>query len=58
MPLAGSQELAHRLPRATLRAFDGDLHDVLDEHDRDDAHDVVAAFVNGVTAPAFVRPDA
>jgi acylglycerol lipase len=59
VPLAVSQEVAHRLPRATLRVFDGDLHDVLNEHDRDDVHDVVAAFVNGVTTdPLVVRGNA
>ena len=58
VPLAVSQEVAHRLPRATLRVFDGDLHDVLNEHDRDDVHDVVAAFVNGVTEPVAVRGNA
>ena len=34
-----------QLPRATLRSFPGDLHDVLNEHDRDTVHDVVATFV-------------
>ena len=52
VPLAGPQEVAARLPQATLRVFAGDLHDVLNEHDRDDVHDAVAEFVNRVTEPA------
>jgi hypothetical protein len=32
----------------------GDLHDVLDEHDRDAVHDVVAAFVLAQARPAAV----
>jgi alpha-beta hydrolase superfamily lysophospholipase len=49
VPLAISEEVARRLPHASLRVFAGDLHDVLNEHDRDDVHDVVADFVNEVT---------
>jgi alpha-beta hydrolase superfamily lysophospholipase len=49
VPLPVSQEVAARLPRASLRVFPGDLHDVLNEHDRDDVHDVVARFVDRVT---------
>jgi len=52
VPLVGPQEAAARLPQATLRVFAGDLHDVLNEHDRDDVHDVVAEFVDRVTEPA------
>lgn len=52
VPLDGPQEAAARLPRATLRVFAGDLHDVLNEHDRDDVHDAVAEFVDRVTEPA------
>ncbi len=54
VPLAGPQEVAARLPQATLRVFAGDLHDVLNEHDRDGVHDAVAEFVNRVTEPAVV----
>lgn len=52
VPLSVSEEVAARLPRATLRVFTGDLHDVLNEHDRDDVHDVVAEFLDHVTEPA------
>ncbi len=45
VPVEHSRALVARLPRATLRTFPGDLHDVLNEHDRDAVHDVVAAFV-------------
>ncbi|MGY1733285.1 alpha/beta fold hydrolase [Geodermatophilus sp. SYSU D01045] len=45
VPVAHSRALVARLPRATLRTFPGDLHDVLNEHDRDAVHDVVAGFV-------------
>lgn len=38
---------------ATLRVFPGDLHDVLNEHDRDIAHEGLVAFVDEFTlAPA------
>jgi acylglycerol lipase len=53
VPIEISRELAARLPRATLRTFPGDLHDILNEHDRDAVHDVVAEFVRtqvGLTA--------
>ncbi|HET9944107.1 MAG TPA: alpha/beta fold hydrolase [Actinomycetes bacterium] len=52
VPVEVSREVASRLPRATLRTFPGDLHDILNEHDRDDVHDVVAEFVGRVRAPA------
>ena len=52
VPVAVSREVASRLPGATLRTFPGDLHDVLNEHDRDDVHDVVAEFVGQVATPA------
>ncbi|MGY1697439.1 MULTISPECIES: alpha/beta fold hydrolase [unclassified Geodermatophilus] len=45
VPVEDSRALAAQLPRATLRTFPGDLHDVLNEHDRDRVHDVVAGFV-------------
>ncbi|MGY1687605.1 alpha/beta fold hydrolase [Geodermatophilus sp. SYSU D00867] len=52
VPLENSRALVARLPRATLRTFPGDLHDVLNEHDRDAVHDVVAAFVLAQVRPA------
>ena len=51
VPVADSWAIAAQLPRATVREFPGDLHDVLNEHDRDAVHDVVAGFVQRVTAP-------
>jgi acylglycerol lipase len=45
VPIEGSRALVAQLPQATLRTFPGDLHDVLNEHDRDTVHDVVAEFV-------------
>ena len=51
VPVAVAQEVAAGLQNATLRVFPGDLHDVLNEHDRDDVHEVVAEFVGRVTAP-------
>ena len=56
VPLTVSQEVAARLPGAELRVFPGDLHDVLNEHDRDAVHEVVAEFVGRVTASAPVAP--
>jgi alpha-beta hydrolase superfamily lysophospholipase len=58
VPLAVPEEVAKRLPQSMLRVFAGDLHDVLNEHDRDDVHDVVAAFVNDVSAPGPIRSNA
>jgi acylglycerol lipase len=57
VPVGDSRALAAQLPRATLRTFPGDLHDVLNEHDRDAVHDVVAAFVSSAVglAPASGR---
>jgi acylglycerol lipase len=52
VPVDDSRALVAQLPRATLRTFPGDLHDVLNEHDRDAVHEVVAEFVRtqvGVT---------
>jgi alpha-beta hydrolase superfamily lysophospholipase len=42
--------VAQTMPQAALRVFPGDLHDVLNEHDRDAVHDVVAAFLGTVLA--------
>ncbi len=55
VPVEHSRTLVARLPRATLRTFPGDLHDVLNEHDRDAVHDVVAEFVLAQVRPAAVR---
>ena len=55
VPVEVSRSVAPRLPRAEIRTFPGDLHDVLNEHDRDQVHDVVATWLAGVlTAPADV----
>ncbi len=48
VPIADARANVAQLPRARLAAFPGDLHDVLNEHDRDVVHETVAAFV---TAP-------
>lgn len=45
VPLSVPREVAERLPDATLRVFPGDLHDVLNEHDRDRVHDVVTGWL-------------
>ena len=45
VPVEDSRALVAQLPRATLRTFPGDLHDVLNEHDRETVHEVVAEFV-------------
>jgi alpha-beta hydrolase superfamily lysophospholipase len=46
---------AARLPDARIVAFPGDLHDVLNEHDREAVHEVVADFVTeSAVAPALV----
>jgi acylglycerol lipase len=55
VPVEDSRALVARLPRATLRTFPGDLHDVLNEHDRDAVHDVVAAFVLAHVGAPSVR---
>jgi acylglycerol lipase len=55
VPVEDSRAIVAQLPRATLRTFPGDLHDVLNEHDRDAVHDVVAAFVVAQVEQAAVR---
>jgi alpha-beta hydrolase superfamily lysophospholipase len=50
VPLADSRHVASALPHATLATFRGDLHDVVNEHDRDTVHDTIAAFLLGVSA--------
>ena len=53
VPLEVARSVASRVPAAELRTFPGDLHDVLNEHDRDDVHDVVATWLaDRVTASA------
>jgi alpha-beta hydrolase superfamily lysophospholipase len=54
VPVADTHAVASRLPQATVRTFPGDLHDVLNEHDRDVVHDVVAAFLGTAVAPRAV----
>ena len=39
VPVSVARSVAAALPRATLRVFPGDLHDVLNEHDRDIVHE-------------------
>jgi acylglycerol lipase len=56
VPVTDSQTVAQTLPHATLRVFPGDLHDVLNEHDRDAVHDTVAAFVGTVVAGSAGAP--
>ena len=50
VPVSVPRTVQERLPRATLQVFGGDLHDVLNEHDRDAVHEVVARFVDSVAA--------
>ena len=45
VPVPIARDVAAALPQATLRVFPGDLHDVLNEHDRDAVHDEVVDFV-------------
>jgi acylglycerol lipase len=45
VPVDDARRVAAQLPQASLRTFPGDLHDVLNEHDRDVVHDTVAAFL-------------
>jgi acylglycerol lipase len=54
VPVSVAQSVAATLPQATLRVFPGDLHDVLNEHDRDVVHDELVAFVDEL-APATER---
>jgi alpha-beta hydrolase superfamily lysophospholipase len=52
--VADTHAVADRLPQATVRTFPGDLHDVLNEHDRDAVHDVVVAFLDSAIASRAV----
>jgi acylglycerol lipase len=54
VPVEDSRALAAQLPNATLHTFPGDLHDVLNEHDRDAVHDVAAEFVSTQVGRATV----
>jgi acylglycerol lipase len=50
VPVSHARFVAAALPHATLRTFRGDLHDVLNEHDRDAVHHAVVRFVERVAA--------
>ena len=45
VPIDDARANVASLPQARLSAFPGDLHDVLNEHDREVVHETVAAFV-------------
>jgi acylglycerol lipase len=49
VPIDDARANVAALPQARLTSFPGDLHDVLNEHDRDVVHGSVAAFVNAST---------
>ena len=55
VPVDNARHVVEQLPRATLRTFRGDLHDVLNEHDGDKVHDVVAAFVTSIAGRLSVH---
>jgi alpha-beta hydrolase superfamily lysophospholipase len=52
VPVSDARFVAAALPRAELAVFPGDLHDVLNEHDRDAVHDLVVRFLDRVQATA------
>lgn len=54
VPVSVARYAAATLPQATLRVFPGDLHDVLNEHDRDVVHEALVSFLDEV-APATER---
>ena len=54
-PVSDARFVARALPRATLTTFPGDLHDVLNEHDRDAVHAAVLQFLDRVPAPRPAR---
>jgi len=56
VPLADAMANAAQLPRAAMATFPGDLHDVLNESDRDAVHDAVAAFVAASVGVTTGRP--
>jgi pimeloyl-ACP methyl ester carboxylesterase len=55
VPVADAMANAAALPQARLITFPGDLHDVLNEHDRDVVHESVAEFVTASTDLAAAR---
>ncbi len=48
VPVSIARYVASALPRTTLRVRRGDLHDVLNEHDREDVYDELVAFLDEV----------
>ncbi|WP_158580038.1 alpha/beta fold hydrolase [Geodermatophilus marinus] len=56
VPVADSRASAAQLPQARVVTFPGDLHDVLNEHDRDRVHEVVAGFVAARTEIRATAP--
>ena len=55
VPIDDARANVAALPQARLIAFPGDLHDVLNEHDRVAVHEDVAAFVTASMALAVAR---
>jgi acylglycerol lipase len=55
VPIEDARANAAALPQARLVSFPGDLHDVLNEHDRDIVHESVAAFVTASMDLAVAR---
>ena len=55
VPVNDARHVVEQLTQASLRTLPGDLHDVLNEHDRDRVHDVVATFVTSMPAQLPVR---
>jgi len=49
VPVSIGRYVAAALPRATLRVRPGDLHDVLNEHDREAVHYHLVAFVDEIS---------
>ncbi|MDD7942919.1 alpha/beta fold hydrolase [Actinomycetospora lutea] len=56
VPVEDSRRVAAQLPEVQVRTFPGDLHDVLNEHDRDTVHEVVAEFLDSVVPSVHVGP--
>jgi acylglycerol lipase len=55
VPIDDARANVAALPQARLSAFPGDLHDVLNEHDRDAVHESVAEFVTAAMDLAVAR---
>ena len=55
VPVENSMALVEQLPQAVIRVIPGDLHDVLNEHDRDAVHEIVAEFVRTQVGRDVVR---